>query len=112
MNITQAIDMYHKLDAAKQEYVDKPFGPNQLYLDTLCTHPDFQLHGAGTRLVSSGVEVGRRNNLNVTVIAQPTAASFYAHIGFEYTANISISSVDEDEYFGFNVMAYNFTSRE
>ncbi|USP76853.1 hypothetical protein yc1106_04127 [Curvularia clavata] len=104
--------MYRKLDAAKLEYVDKPFGSNQLYLDTLCTHPDFQLHGAGTRLVSRGIEIGREHNLNVTLIAQPTAAGFYAHLGFDSIVNISISSVDEDEYFGYNVMAYNFTSRE
>jgi len=112
MNLTRAIDMDHKSTAAKRKYVDKPFGSNQLYLNILCTHPDFQLHGAGTRLVSRGVEIGRRNNLNVTLVALPTSEGFYTHIGFKSIVNFSISAVDQDEHFRYNVMAYNFISKE
>ena len=108
MNITRALDMDHKFTVAKKKYLDQPFGSNQLYLDVLSTHPDFQLHGAATRLVSRGIEVGRENDINVTLIANPTAEGFYVHIGFESIVNISISSVDEDEDFRYNVFAYNF----
>jgi GNAT superfamily N-acetyltransferase len=101
--------MEHKATAAKRKYVDEPFGSNQLYLDLLATHPDFQLHGAGTRLVRRGVEMGRKDNINVTLIALPSSEGFYAHIGFDSITNFSISSVDEDEYFRYDVMAYNFT---
>jgi GNAT superfamily N-acetyltransferase len=111
-NITRAIDIEQKSTAAKQKYVDEPFGPNQLYLAMLCTHPDFQLHGAGTRLVSRGIEFGREKDVNVTLIALPTSESFYAHIGFDSFTNFSISSVDENEYFRYDVMGYNFTSQE
>ncbi|PVI04063.1 hypothetical protein DM02DRAFT_652080 [Periconia macrospinosa] len=110
MNLTRAIDMERKSTAALRKYVNEPFGSNQLYLDTLCTHPDFQLHGAATRLVGKGIEVGRKDGVNVTVVALPTAESFYIHIGFYSIRNFSISSFDEDEYFRYNVMAYNFTS--
>jgi len=112
MNLTRAMDMDHKSTAAKRNYVDEPFGENQLYLQLLSTHPEFQLHGAGTRLVSRGVEVGRKNDVNVTLIALPTAEGFYEHIGFNSVVNFTISSVDEDESFRYNVMAYNFTSEE
>jgi GNAT superfamily N-acetyltransferase len=111
MNITRGIDHARKFKAAKREYVDEVFGPRQLYLHLLATHPDYQLHGAGTRLVGRGIEVARKEGLNLTLVAQPTAAGFYTHIGFSSTGNITITSVDEDEKFTYPVMAYNFTSR-
>ncbi|KAF2732233.1 hypothetical protein EJ04DRAFT_578490 [Polyplosphaeria fusca] len=110
MNVTRALDYKHKFDAAKNKYLDEVFGSEQLYLTLLGTHPDYQLHGAGSRLLERGIEVGKTNNVNVTLIAQPTAEGFYVHNGFFSAKNISITSADEDESFRYNVMAYNFTS--
>jgi GNAT superfamily N-acetyltransferase len=107
LNITRAIDFDHKITAAKRKYVDEPFGTNQLYLEMLGTNPHYQSRGAGTRLVTSGLEVARSNHVNVTLIAQPTAEVFYLHLGFTSVANISIPSVDNDESFRFNVMVYD-----
>jgi GNAT superfamily N-acetyltransferase len=72
----------------------------------LATHPRYQLHGAGTQLVRSGIESAEED---ITLIAQPTAEGFYLHIGFVEVVNISIASVDRDEEFWFNVMKYDFT---
>lgn len=46
--------------------------------------------------------------MNVTLIAQPTAEGFYLSRGFREVKNVSMVSVDGDQEFGFNVMAYNF----
>ncbi|CAI6337697.1 unnamed protein product [Periconia digitata] len=109
LNVTRALDLERKSIVATRKYVDEPFGPDQLYLNTLCAHPDFQLQGAGTRLVKSGIEAGRRKNVNVTLIALPTSESFYVHVGFDSMQNFTIATVDEDGLFRYNVMAYNFT---
>jgi GNAT superfamily N-acetyltransferase len=109
MNLTRGYDMERKSIAAKQKYVDEPFGASQLYLELLCTHPEYQLHGAGTRLVKRGLEIGEKERVNVTLAALPTSEGFYAHLGFESVTNLSISSVDEDEWFRYDVMVYDFT---
>jgi GNAT superfamily N-acetyltransferase len=75
----------------------------------LATHPRYQLHGAGTQLVRSGIESAEERGEDITLIAQPTAEGFYLHIGFVEVVNISIASVDRDEEFWFNVMKYDFT---
>lgn len=112
MNITRALDYEHKFNAAKRKYVDDVFGADQLYLELLGTHPDFQLRGAGSKLVGSGIERGRKHGTNVTLCAEPTAEGFYLHVGFVATATISFTSVDGDQVFRFPVMAYDFGSNK
>lgn len=58
---------------------------------------DFQLKGAGTRLIERGVENGRRGNVNVTLVAQPSAEGFYFKKGFLEMKNFSVNSVDVDD---------------
>lgn len=79
-----------------------------MYLYELAAHSDYQLRGSGTRLIERGIEKGSRAGANVTLIAQPAAEGFYLKKGFQEMRNISISSVDEDQSFGYNVMAYGF----
>lgn len=84
------------------------FGETQVYLYELAAHPDYQLRGSGTRLIERGIERGTREGENVTLIAQPTAEGFYFKKGFKEVRNISVDSVDGDQVFGYNVMAYDF----
>jgi GNAT superfamily N-acetyltransferase len=108
LNVTRAIDYIQKFTAAKRKHLDQVFGTDQLYLDTLATHPHYQLRGAGTQLVNAGIGRGRKDHVNVTVIAEPTAETFYVHLGFTSVVNISITSVDNDQIFRYVVMAYDF----
>lgn len=112
MNFTRAMDMSRKSTDALYRYVEEPFGPDQLYLDTLGVHPDYQLHGAGTRLVAKGVERGRKEGVNVTLVALPTSEGFYAHIGWKSWKNFTIETVDGDREFRYDVMAYDFGKEE
>lgn len=111
MNITRAVDYEHKFNAARRKYVDNVFGADQLYLHELGTHPDYQARGAGTQLVVSGLKRGDTAGVNVSLVAQPTAETFYLHRGFQEVNNISIESVDGDQAFRYNVMAYNFSRK-
>jgi ribosomal protein S18 acetylase RimI-like enzyme len=108
LNITRAVSYDHQFTAEKRKHVDQPFGHNQMYLDLLGTHPQYQLRGAGTRLVRSGIERAAKRGGNVTLIAQPTAEGFYLRLGFVEVVNISIASVDRDRDYWFNVMRYDF----
>jgi GNAT superfamily N-acetyltransferase len=107
VNITRGIDYERKFNTLKHKHIDIPFGEEQLYLHTLGTHPDYQGRGAGTRLVTAGIERVRDDHVNVTLIAQPTAETFYLRLGFVSIEHVSISSVDEDEEFSYVVMARN-----
>jgi predicted N-acetyltransferase YhbS len=109
LNITRAIDFDHKFTDTKNSVIS----PQDLYLDTLATHPSHQLHGSGTRLVRSGIARGKKQGVNVTLIAQPTAKTFYEHLGFVNTVNVSISRVGgEGKAFRFNVMRYGDDEEE
>lgn len=107
MNVTRALDYIRKFNAAEHKYVFDVFGESQVYLYELATHPDYQLRGAGTRLVERGIEKGLREGVNVTLVAQPSAEGFYFKKGFKEMRNITVDSVDGDQIFGYNVMAYD-----
>jgi ribosomal protein S18 acetylase RimI-like enzyme len=107
MNLTRAIPFGVASAVALEKYVKEPFGPTQLYLDMIAVHPDYQLHGAGTRLVSRGVEIGRKEGSNVTLVALPSSEGFYAHIGWKSWTNFTIDTVDGGEL-RYDVMAYDF----
>lgn len=49
--------------------------------------------------------------MNVTLVAQPTAEGFYFKKGFKEVRNISVDSVDKDQAFWYNVMAYDFDDK-
>ncbi|KAF1935973.1 hypothetical protein EJ02DRAFT_438856 [Clathrospora elynae] len=108
LNITRALDWIPKAAALEHTYIDHAFGPKQLYLDTLCAHPSYQLRGAGTCLVNMGIEIGNSGGVNVTLLAAPTAEGFYLKRGFREARNVSIEALDGWR-FGWNVMAYDFT---
>lgn len=104
LNYTRAVAWERDFTAAKRRCIDERFGSAQLYLDTLATHPDYQRRGFASQLVSQGIDAGKRDSVDVTLIAEPTAATFYIHLGFVSVENITIDSVDHDEKFRFDVM--------
>lgn len=96
MNITRALDWERKFNAAKKKHIDDAFGPQQLYLEMLGTHAEYQGKGAGTQLVRSGMERAKAEGLvgNVTLIAQPTAETFYQGLEFESVEEIGLETLD------------------
>ncbi|KAF2658666.1 hypothetical protein K491DRAFT_676257 [Lophiostoma macrostomum CBS 122681] len=106
-NLTRLLVFDHAFTLLKRSTIDAVYGPSQLYLNTLGTHPDFQRHGAGTRLVRTGIEIGRKEGLNVTLIAQPTAETFYQRLGFVSVRRVCVDGVKGDGVrFWFVVMVW------
>ncbi|OAF99180.1 uncharacterized protein CC84DRAFT_1264196 [Paraphaeosphaeria sporulosa] len=116
LNLTRAVAWDHQWNALARKNL-APFGGNQLYLELLGTHPAYQGRGAGSILVKSGLERARKEmeegelDVNVTLIAQPTAETFYMGMGFKEMRNMTMEGVD-GESFVFNVMAYDMQSED
>ncbi|KAK4946316.1 hypothetical protein LTR10_014514 [Elasticomyces elasticus] len=106
-NATRAADWQQKFAKEHNKYLNDVYGHNQFYLAVLATHPDFQGRGYGEQLVLSGIEMAPILDLDtVTLIATPVGEPVYFSLGFRPIANISITSVDEDMAFPFDVMVY------
>ena len=106
-NATRAADWDRKFGKAHNKYLNDVYGHDQFYLAVLATHPDFQHHGYGEQLVLSGIDMAPILDLDtVTLIATPIGEPVYFSLGFRSIANISITSVDGDMAFPFDVMVY------
>lgn len=106
LNVTRALAMAAKFSTKKEKYVDAVFGRDQLYLELLGTHPDYQGKGAGSQLVKAGLERGTEAGENITLIAHPTAETFYLGLGFREHRNFSVGALEGSERFGYNVLVY------
>ena len=59
------------LIASVNKYFDAPYGNSQVQLYHLATHPDYQRHGAGTRLLNWGLELAMREKKPITLFGSP-----------------------------------------
>jgi len=94
---------------AKKQDFDEVFGNAQIYLLLLATHPDYQRRGAASMLVQWGVDVAKKEDLEVTVMADPSAEGFYDHMGFEHVKVVDIQVEGEEEKVSVVVMQRNGT---
>ena len=102
------MDFDQKLSKAHNKYLNDVYGANQFYLAVLATHPDFQGHGYAERLVLSGIDMAPTMGLDVvTLIATPMGEPVYFSLGFQSIANFSVTSIDRDIAFPYDVMIHS-----
>ena len=115
MNTTRFADYLHQLFDAKEKYLDSVYAhENQLYLDTLATHPDYQRRGAGSALVRSGVQFGKDvykgENVTATLIATEAGEPLYQYLQWTSLRNFTVRSLDvvdgSREEWKYDVMKY------
>ena len=115
VNATRATDFLRQVNDAKKKYLDDVYAHrNQLYLDSLATHPDYQRQGAGSALVRSGVRIGRdvygNENVTATLIATEAGEPLYRYLGWDSIRNFTVKSLDvvngTREEWRFDVMKY------
>jgi ribosomal protein S18 acetylase RimI-like enzyme len=99
VNLTRAEDYQNQSDAAEEKYLDSVYAPrNQLYLNTLATHPNYQRRGAGGALLNSGLQIGKKaystKNVTATLIATEAGEPVYLHLGWESMHNFTVKSLD------------------
>ncbi|KAK5454987.1 hypothetical protein LTS15_005707 [Exophiala xenobiotica] len=107
-NSTRAADFDQKFSKAQHKYLNDVYGSNQFYLAVLATHPDFQGRGYGEQLVLSGIDMAPTLGLDVvTLIATPMGEPVYFSLGFQSIANFSVTSIDGDMAFPYDVMIHS-----
>jgi len=106
MNMTRALDYNRQFRAADEHYVYE-FPRKQMHLSLLATHPDWDGHGFGAAHCRWGMEMAKRMDVPVTLIATPAGWPLYDQLGFESIANISIKTLDEPEDLWYEYMRYD-----
>ena len=120
LNLTRFNDFQRQFNRKKRRYLDdlygRPGGPNQLYLNTLGTHPDYQRRGAGGALVRSGLQFGAYKysdtNVTATLIATAAGEPVYEQLGWDSLKHFTVKSLDNTngtkEEWKYDVMKYDF----
>lgn len=63
------------------------YGPWQIELWNLATHPDYQRKGHGSTLCRWGMKKAQEDNVAVTLMAAPMGKLLYAHLGFRFVGS-------------------------
>lgn len=83
---------------AKKTLFDRPYNSKHYYLGLLATHPDYQGHGIGTKLVMWGLEKAKREEWNVTLFPSPMGRRVYAKLGFKDVGGFRTQVDGDEEY--------------
>jgi GNAT superfamily N-acetyltransferase len=101
-------DMNQKREAAFRDALSKGrpsffevYGDDQIWLQSLGTHPDYMRRGFGSALVQWGIQVAKEDHLVVSLVASPMGALLYAHLGFQTLGQIVVQAPEETEKFFF-----------
>ena len=81
----------------KQTLFDDVYGPDQIHLQILGTHPDYMRRGCASALVDWGVAVAKMDNLVVSLMASPMGSLLYTHLGFKHVERIVLRVPEEIE---------------
>lgn len=83
--------------AAKHKYFDGRFGYNQIHLQILGTHPDYQRRGYGTALCEWGMRRAKQDQVAVSLLASPMGYKLYLALGFEDFGTVPVQVDGEEE---------------
>ncbi|KAK3390098.1 hypothetical protein B0H63DRAFT_464781 [Podospora didyma] len=84
-----------------------PIGPEQMHLQVLATHPDYQRRGHATSLCNWAIERVREERLkDMSVMASPMGYGLYTKLGFETVATFPIQVPGEEEKLTLVAMMY------
>jgi ribosomal protein S18 acetylase RimI-like enzyme len=81
---------------SKVEVFDDVYGPRQIHLQILATHPKHQRRGAGRALCDWGIRLAERIAAPITVFASLMGNLLYQRIGFITVDKIKIQVVDDE----------------
>lgn len=82
---------------SKAEVFDSVFGPRQLHLQILATHPNYQRRGAGRALCEWGIRLAERVSVPITVFASPMGSILYQRTGFMPVDEVRIKAMEDHD---------------
>jgi hypothetical protein len=122
-NLTRAASFIRQTNAIEEKYFSPSVYPDQLYLNILATHPDWDGHGFGARQVEWGMNLSRtlesgkseqmldssslKLGVPVTLLATPAGWLLYDSLGFEGLKNATVEMVDGDGELWYEVMQWD-----
>ncbi|KAJ9133961.1 hypothetical protein NKR23_g10392 [Pleurostoma richardsiae] len=80
-----------------REHLDSLFGTEQLHLQGLGTHPDFQRRGLAASLCRWGMDRAAEDGVALTVMAAPLARGVYPRMGFRELEQVLVQVPGEEE---------------
>jgi GNAT superfamily N-acetyltransferase len=92
--------------AAKHTYFDGRFGYNQIHLQILGTHPDYQRRGYGSALCAWGMKRAQQDNVAISLLASPMGFKLYLALGFEDLGKVTVQVKGETEAIVLRPMSY------
>lgn len=108
-NVTRSLDFERQMQSILHKYFFTDY-PQQLYLNLLATHPDWDGNGFAARHVRWGMEVSRgrdgeieaegigsgkaEKTIPVTLLATPAGWPVYEDLGFEGVENATVGMLD------------------
>jgi hypothetical protein len=115
-NLTRAASFIRQTNAIEEKYFSSDAYPDQLYLNLLATHPDWDGNGFGARQVEWGMNLSRtleaseslrELGMPVTLLATPAGWVLYDSLGFEGLKNATVEMVDGDGELWYEVMEWD-----
>ena len=68
-----------------------------IHLTRLATRPEWQRHGAGTKLSKWGIKLAEKHGLDIGLFATPSGRTLYRELGFTEMKQIKVQMKGEDE---------------
>lgn len=104
-NMTRAVDFNQKFHAAKVQNIDEAYD-QQLYLNVLATHPDWDGHGFAAMNCHWGEKLAQSLKIPLTLIATPVGYPLYHSLGWQSVKNLTIEKLDGLGSLWYEVMQY------
>lgn len=82
------------------------FGPNQLYLRILGTHPDYRRRGFGSKLLKLGIDRATHDDVVITLMSTLLGYPAYIACGFRELESMRIQVKDEEVFIVMKRMVY------
>jgi hypothetical protein len=108
MDMSHAIHYDHQFSTYQRKLLDEVYG-EQLYLNTLATHPDFDGRGYAAAQLAWGRNMSSSNggDHNITLISTPAGYSLYEASGFESLRNLTMTKIGGDFLEWFEAMRWD-----
>lgn len=94
------------LDNYQRQFFDDVYGKDYFFLVLLATHPHYQRHGAGSRLVNWGVRIARERDIRLGLFASPMGKPLYQHFGFHEIGSAVVRVEGEVEFVAPAIMLF------
>jgi predicted acetyltransferase len=91
---------------AQERYFDSIYGPIQLSLAQLATHPDYQRRGAASMMMAWGIARAEEEKWPITVFGGAASYKLYVAFGFKTLVTVTTQVLDEEEKIEFPGMAW------